>query len=98
MSYIRADEALPRELVEKIQQYVSGTVLYVPSREKKNWGSRTDAKCFYESRNAEIVKRREAGETVEKLAEAYALSVKSIQRIVREAATENEEPDGGRDH
>ena len=35
MSYIRADEALPRELVEKIQQYVNGTVLYVPSRERK---------------------------------------------------------------
>ena len=42
MSYIRADMILPRELIEAIQQYVDGKSIYIPRKEKREWGSGTD--------------------------------------------------------
>ncbi len=42
MSYIRAEEVLPKELIETIQQYVNGKAIYIPSTSKKEWGSHTD--------------------------------------------------------
>ena len=30
MSYIRAEEVLPKELIETIQQYVNGKAIYIP--------------------------------------------------------------------
>ena len=34
MSQLRAEEILSRELIETIQQYVSGKSIYIPCREK----------------------------------------------------------------
>ena len=44
MSYIRADEILPKELLEAIQQYADGKVIYIPRKEKQEWGSGTSAR------------------------------------------------------
>lgn len=54
MSYIKAEDVLPKELIETIQQYVSGTNIYIPCKEKKDWGSNTETKNFYVVRNHEI--------------------------------------------
>ena len=37
MSYIRAEDVLPKELIDTIQQYVSGKNIYIPSKEKNGW-------------------------------------------------------------
>lgn len=37
MSYIRAEDVLPKELIETIQQYVNGKAIYIPSISKKAW-------------------------------------------------------------
>ena len=34
MSYISAEEVLPLELIETIQQYVNGKAIYIPSIKK----------------------------------------------------------------
>ena len=47
MSYINATDVLPKELIEIIQQYVSGKTLYIPCKEKKNWGSESKIKQYY---------------------------------------------------
>ena len=39
MGYIRADKVLPRELIETIQQYVDRKVIYIPRKEKQEWGA-----------------------------------------------------------
>ncbi len=83
MSYISAEEVLPKELIETIQQYVSGKTIYIPSKEKCVWGSRTNTRQYYKNRNYEICKRHREGVSVDVLAFEYSLSVKSIQRIVR---------------
>ena len=51
MRYIRADEILPSELLEAIQQYVDGQLIYIPSKEKQKWGSGTASRKYYCERN-----------------------------------------------
>lgn len=83
MSYISAEEILPKELIETIQQYVSGKSIYIPSKEKNNWGSETKIKQYYIERNQEICIKHKDGVSVKVLADEYSLSIKSIQRIIR---------------
>ncbi len=88
MSYIRAENVLPPELLEAIQQYVSGVSIYIPCKEKKVWGSQTRTRHYYEARDREIRARHHQGASAGMLAEAYSLSEKSIQRILRKANME----------
>ena len=83
MSYIRAEDVLPKELIETIQQYVNGKAIYIPSVQKQGWGSRTDTKQYLKRRNEEIYQKYREGRSVKALAETFSLSDKSIQRIVR---------------
>ena len=83
MSYFRAEEILPQELIETIQQYVSGKSIYIPCKEKKVWGSQNQMKQFYKMRNREICQKHTDGISIQVLAEGYSLSKKSIQRIIR---------------
>lgn len=83
MSYISAEEVLPKELIETIQQFVSGKNIYIPCKEKKLWGSETKTRQFYSSRNQEICMKHKKGTLIKVLADEYSLSVKSIQRIIR---------------
>ncbi len=84
MSYIRADKILPRELLETIQQYAEGKLLYIPRKEKQEWGSVTSARTFYRERNRRIYEAHQAGAGVKELSHRFSLSEKSIHRILRE--------------
>ena len=84
MSYIKAEDILPRELLETIQQYVNGQLIYIPCKEKQEWGSRTDARAFFRERNERIFRSYRAGKTARELAMTFSLSEKSIQRILRD--------------
>ena len=83
MSYIRADEILPKELLAAIQQYVDGQIIYIPRKEKQKWGSGTSAKEFFRERNERIYKAYQEGISEEELSLRFSLSRKSIQRILR---------------
>lgn len=83
MSYLRAEEILPRELIETIQQYVSGKSIYIPSKEKQGWGSQTDTRKKLGIRNREICEKYLNGVSTSSLAKEYFLSEKSVQRIIR---------------
>ena len=54
MSYLRAEEILPKELLEAVQQYVNGQSVYIPAKEKSDWGSGTDTKQILSFRNRDI--------------------------------------------
>lgn len=86
MDYIRAAELLPPELVEELQQYADGAVIYIPKKEedKKAWGARTATKKELARRNAEIYTGFQAGKSFKELADEYFLAEKSIQRIIRQ--------------
>ena len=83
MSYLRAEEVLPEELIQTIQQYVNGKTIYIPSKDKRDWGSKTDTRQILKDRNTRIYNRYLEGVAVSMLAQDFLLSVKSIQRIVR---------------
>ena len=83
MSYIKAENVLPQELIETIQQYVDGKLIYIPCKEKQEWGSTTSAKLFFRERNERIYETYKGGMGPRELAQIFSLSEKSIQRILR---------------
>ena len=83
MSYVKAEDILPKELIEAIQQYVDGRSIYIPTKERQDWGTKTDTRRFLKERNEEIYESYMQGLSLHELAVKYALSVKSIQRILR---------------
>ena len=84
MSYVKAVDVLPDEILELIQNYVDGEYIYIPRKEdnKKSWGENTDYRKEIEKRNSTIYEEYKTGVKIKILAEKYFLSEKSIQRIV----------------
>lgn len=85
MGYRNAGEILPLEIIELIQQYVDGENLYIPRRSENRlkWGSRTETTRELSHRNQQIYADYCQGMTVSALSGKYYLSLKSIQRIIR---------------
>ena len=84
MSYIKSEDILPKELLETSQQYVNGQLIYIPCKEKQEWGSNTDSKVFFRERNERIFASFNSGTSVKDLALLFSLSEKSIQRILHD--------------
>ncbi|MED1744242.1 CD3324 family protein [Brevibacillus borstelensis] len=86
MSYKRAIHILPNDLLEMVQEYVDGEFIYIPrkSGKKKEWGSSTSTRTELQQRNRQIYEEYLAGNSLQQLADKYFLSLKSMQRIIRE--------------
>ena len=71
MSYKKPIDLLPKELIEKIQEYVDGKVIYIPKKavNKKKWGENTDTKQFLASRNQQIGLDFQNGMSIKQLSE-----------------------------
>ena len=85
MGYIRAEQVLPAEVIELIQQYVDGANIYVPKKSNNyvGWGQANHTKEKIQARNHDIYQDYLQGIKVNELAEKYYLSQKSIWRILR---------------
>lgn len=85
MSYRRAEEILPAEVIELIQKYIDGENIYIPRKgeQKTAWGMKTGLRQELRDRDKRIYEEYRQGISAMQLAERYFLSVKSIQRIVR---------------
>lgn len=86
MSYKRAKHILPTELLGLVQEYVDGEYIYIPrkSSNKKEWGSRTSIRSELALRDMHIYKDYQTGYNCGYLSQKYFLSLKSIQRIIRQ--------------
>lgn len=86
MGYRKAEEILPVEVIELIQQYVDGANIYIPRKQgkRREWGTQTAYRCELQKRNEAIYRDYLSGRTVYELADSYYLSEKSIQRIIRQ--------------
>lgn len=86
MDYQNSTKLLPKELIEQIQEYVDGKVIYIPKKQinKKCWGENTDTKQVLALRNCQICLDNQNGMTIKHLSEKYFLAEKSIQRILRQ--------------
>ena len=86
MSYIKAEEILPQELIRQIQEYADGVYIYIPRKPgtRHAWGLGTDYKAELKLRNDRIRNDYAAGEGVTALSREYHLSEKSIRRILQQ--------------
>ena len=85
MRYIKAEDILPEEVVELIQQYVDGETIYIPRKAENRlaWGCRTSYRAELSQRNERIHQEYTSGASVRVLSKQYHLSEKSIRRILQ---------------
>lgn len=86
MSYQKAVHLLPDHLLIQIQEYVDGEFIYIPRKNdrKKVWGENTQIRTEYAKRDRQIFESYTCGSSSKTLSEEYYLSIKSIQRIIRQ--------------
>ncbi len=84
MKYRNAADIFPVELLNEIQKYASGELIYIPQcNERRDWGSSSGAKAFYTERNSQIRRKyHENGKKISELATEYGLSTDTIRRIL----------------
>ena len=85
MSYIKAEEIQPEELIRQIQTYADGMYIYIPRKPgtRHSWGQETNYKAELKARNDRIRSDYAAGLGVAALSCKYHLSEKSIRRILQ---------------
>lgn len=83
MNYKKGTEVLPARLLKEIQDYVEGSLVYIPKKSSKaGWGCVSGARRSIDQRNRRIVSSFERGETITALAEQFHLSEDTIKKIV----------------
>ena len=86
MRYQKAEEVLPAELLAQVQKYADGVYLYIPRRadHRQSWGNSTRYREELRQRDESIRYLHRAGLGAAELAERFHLSVKTIQRVLRQ--------------
>ena len=82
MKYRNAAELLPAQLLQELQQYAPGEMLYIPAKRRQPWGEGTGAKTLYARRNAEIREQFSCGVHLDQLSENYFLSDETVRKII----------------
>ena len=77
----RVTDLLPKELLEQVQEYAAGKVIYIPKKEtaKKHWGENTDTKAYIAERNQQIYQDHLNGMNADELSEKYFLTKSHTQ-------------------
>ena len=90
MKYEKAQNILPKDIIELIQQYLDGGYIYIPRKNdsKKSWGENSGIKNSLKKRNKEIFSRYSQGASIKELTEQFYLTEHSIRRIIREEKQE----------
>lgn len=84
VEYINAKDVLPKTLILQIQQYVGGSIIYIPQKDndKKLWGTSTNSRNEIVERNNEIKNKKKNGATIDDLMSEYHLSYDTIKSII----------------
>lgn len=84
MSYVNGKDVLPPELLEKLQGYIQGELLYIPRKteQRVRWGENSGSRQEIASRNEEIFCSHRSGSTLPELQKKYHLSEESIRKII----------------
>ena len=86
MKYKKAQDILPKHLLELVQEYVDGSYLYIPTKQdmKKSWGENSGIKKELSKRNEEIFNKYLNGVKIKELVNEYYLTESSIRRIIKQ--------------
>ncbi len=83
MNYKKGVDVLPARLLKEIQEYVEGSLVYIPKRSSKaGWGYVSGAREAIDKRNNKIRNMFNHGETIEALADRFHLGEDTIKKIV----------------
>lgn len=84
MEYINAKDVLPETLILQIQQYVGGSMIYIPQKHIDKELSNTCKNSRNEiiQRNNEIKKKKINGTKIDELMDEYHLSYDTIKSII----------------
>jgi Mor family transcriptional regulator len=87
VSYIKAEEILPEELIRQIQEYADGVYIYIPRKPgtRHAWGQGTYYKAELKARNDRIRSDYASGASVMDPSRKFHLSEKSIHRILQKS-------------
>jgi Mor family transcriptional regulator len=85
VNYKNGEVILPPELLERLQEYVQGEIVYIPKREKQRtgWGVNCGTKQLITKRNYEIFNLYEKGIKIPDIALEFYLAEDSIRKIIR---------------
>lgn len=86
MQYKNGVVVLPPKLLEQVQEYVNGEIIYIPCKKsvKAKWGEHSGTKALLDERNQKIFQGSLSGQSVLELSQAYFLSEDRIRRIIAE--------------
>lgn len=82
LKYKNANDILPAELLEDIQQYIQGEYIYIPIKDKSKKRPPTEYEMERKKRDEHIYTRSLEGVSNKKLSNMYHLSESSIRRII----------------
>ncbi|WMJ89014.1 CD3324 family protein [Anaerocolumna sp. MB42-C2] len=83
MKYKKGVDVLPDRLLREIQEYVEGSLIYIPKKSNKaGWGYLSGTRQFIDIRNNKIKLQFEQGDTVKELAERFHLGEDTIRKII----------------
>ncbi|NQX48699.1 hypothetical protein HQN87_25590 [Paenibacillus tritici] len=84
MKYVNADLVLPQRLLQEVQKYMQGGMLYIPkpAGQRKRWGENSGGRTYLAARNQSIREHYASGLSVTELAGQFCLSADSIKKIV----------------
>jgi Mor family transcriptional regulator len=88
MKYKNGKDILPATLLEQLQNYVQGELVYIPRQESQRagWGALNGTRLMIRMRNIEICRFYEDGTTISELMERYHLSEDSIRKVLNSRA------------
>lgn len=84
MGYKNGKDIFPPELLNELQKYVQGDLIYIPRKSelRAGWGELSGTKSYMRKRNIEIYSMYKQGLSVDELVKIYHLSCDSIRKIV----------------
>lgn len=83
MKYENAKDILPASLLEEVQKYAEGKVIYIPKCTKtRGWGEASGYREKLNKRNSLICNRYSSGRSILEIAEEFFLSPETVKKIV----------------
>lgn len=83
MKYENAKDILPASLLEEVQKYAEGKVIYIPKCTKtRGWGEASGYREKLNKRNSLICNRYSVGRSILEIAEEFYLSPETVKKIV----------------
>ena len=84
LRYVNAKDVLPPDVLDLVQKYTGGALIYVPKKddEKIGWGQKNGARAQVHIRNNNIIAAYRDGASVYDLMLEHCLSEASIRKIL----------------